>query len=87
MALGRLPIVVEIVSMIYMFHLVMCGHNVFVVASAINNVDCCAAQPNVASRHDDTKVLDLRICAVAVANRPASLQMLWHFIAMVRDRN
>jgi hypothetical protein len=47
--------------MIYTIHLVMCGHDVFVVASAINNVDCCVAQPNVASRHDNTKVLDWRI--------------------------
>jgi hypothetical protein len=56
--LGHLPRVVEIVSMIYTFCLVMWGHDVFVVASVINNIDCCAAQPDVASRHDDTKVLD-----------------------------
>jgi hypothetical protein len=31
-ALGCLPRVVEIVSTIYTFPLVMCGHNVFVVA-------------------------------------------------------
>ncbi len=62
MALGRLPRVVEIVSTIYTFRSVMCGHDVFVVASAINNVDCLAAQPDVASRHDDTKVLDRRSC-------------------------
>jgi hypothetical protein len=40
----------------------MCGHNVFVVASAINNVGCCTAQPDVTSRDDNTKVLDQRIC-------------------------
>jgi hypothetical protein len=48
--------------MIYMFRSVMCGHDVFVVATAINNVDCCAAQPDVASCHDNTKVLDQCIC-------------------------
>ncbi len=62
MALGHLPRVVEFVSMIYTFCLVMCVHDVLVVASAINNVDCRMAQPNVASRHDKTKVLDWRIC-------------------------
>ena len=62
MALGRLPRVVEIVSRIYTFRSLMCGHEFFVVASAINNVDCRMAQPNVASRHEDTKVLDQRIC-------------------------
>ena len=62
MALGRLPRVMEIVSTIYTLRLVMCGHDVFVVASAINNIDCHTAQPDVASRHDDTKVLDQRIC-------------------------
>ncbi len=62
MALGRLPRVVEIVSTIYMFRSVMCRHDVYVVASVINNVDCRATQPDVASRHDDTKVLDRRIC-------------------------
>jgi hypothetical protein len=61
-ALGRLPRVVEIVNLICMFRSVMCGHDVFVVASAINNVDCRAVQPDVASRNDDTKVLDRRIC-------------------------
>jgi hypothetical protein len=75
----------EIVSTIYTFHLVMCGHDVFVVASMINNVDCCAVQPNVSSCHDDTKVLDQHFFVVAVANRPASSQVLWCFIAMVRD--
>jgi hypothetical protein len=62
MALGRLPRVVETVGTIYTFCLVMCRHDVFLVASAINNVDCCATQPNVASRDDDTKVFDQRIC-------------------------
>ncbi len=62
MELGRLPRVVEIVSTIYTFRLVMCGHDVFVVASAINNIDCRAAQPDVASHHDETKVLDQHIC-------------------------
>jgi hypothetical protein len=42
--------------------LVMCGHDVFVVASAINNIDCHVAQPNVASRNDNTKVFDQCIC-------------------------
>jgi hypothetical protein len=87
MALGRLPRVVEIVCTIYTFRSVMCGHDVFVVASAINSVDCRVAQPNVASRHDDTKVLDRRICCGGGRNRPASSQALWRFIAMVWDRD
>jgi hypothetical protein len=53
---------VEIVGMIYTFRLLMCGHNVCVVACAINNIDCHVVQPDVASRDDDTKVFDQRIC-------------------------
>jgi hypothetical protein len=47
---------------IHTFRLVTYGHDVFVVASAINNVDSGMAQPNVASRNDNTKVFDQRIC-------------------------
>jgi hypothetical protein len=34
----------------------------FGVASAINIIDCRAVQPNIASRNDNTKVFDRRIC-------------------------
>jgi hypothetical protein len=62
-ALGRLPTVVEIIgTIVFIFLSVLCGHDDFVVASAINNVDCHAAQPNVTSCHDNTKVFDQRIC-------------------------
>jgi hypothetical protein len=61
-ALGRLPRVAEIIGTIYTFRLVMGGHDVFVVASAINNVDCCAVQPDVASRDDNAKDFDRCIC-------------------------
>jgi hypothetical protein len=44
-----------------MFRSMMSGNDVFVVASAFNNVDCHAAQPDVASHNDYTKVLDWRI--------------------------
>ncbi len=75
----------SLVSTIYTFRLVMCGQDVFVVASAISNIDCRAAQPDVASCNEDTKVFDRCIVAMAVAERPVSLQALWRFIAMVRD--
>ncbi len=44
-ARGCLLSVVAILSTIYTFHLVMCRQDVFVFASAINKVDCRAAQP------------------------------------------
>ncbi len=88
MALGGLPRVVEIVGTIYTFRSVMCGHDIFVVPSAINNVDCCMAQPDVASRDDETKVLERRICCDGgCRERPVSSQVLWRFIAMVRGHD
>jgi hypothetical protein len=44
-ACGSLSRVVAIFGTIYTFRLVVCGHYVFVIASANNKVDCLAVQP------------------------------------------
>jgi hypothetical protein len=79
LALGRLSKVVVIISAISMFHL--CGHNCccYCFCNEQHCLLCSATMSTLLSAMTTQKSLTNAFVAMAVADRPASLQALWRF--------